>query len=78
MKTIPTIPTVEINHVEAGRLIRSEREMAGVKMRALATEMKISAPYLHDLEMGKRNWSEEYFKSAQAGIAKLSGKEVRP
>jgi transcriptional regulator with XRE-family HTH domain len=61
---LPTLPTVKPDNAEAGRLIRSKREAAGLALRRLAVRMKISAPYLCDLEQGKRNWTDALFQNA--------------
>jgi transcriptional regulator with XRE-family HTH domain len=38
----------------AGDILRSQRLRRGVSLRALARAMEISAPYLVDLELGRR------------------------
>lgn len=50
-----------------GRCMRWERESRKVSLRALAKEMKLSAPYVADLELGHRNWSQ--IKMANYGHA---------
>lgn len=42
---------------DLGQLLRQERVQARVSLRALARAMDISAPYLADLENGRRVWS---------------------
>lgn len=61
---LPTNKTTEINHAEAGKRVRALREKSGVSLRQLARDMKLSAPFLSDLERGRRNWSVENFKKA--------------
>lgn len=61
---LPTIPSKEINHAEAGRIIRQRREKSGMSLRRLAKEMGYSAPFVSDLELGRRNWTEETFNNA--------------
>lgn len=41
-----------------GQCLRMEREGRKVSLRALAKQMKLSAPYVSDLELGRRNWSQ--------------------
>ena len=62
--TLPTIPTKEINHAEAGKRIRALREKKGMSLRRLAAGMGFSAPFVSDLELGRRNWTERSFDSA--------------
>jgi transcriptional regulator with XRE-family HTH domain len=35
------------------------RVVQGKTLREIAREMKVSAPYLCDLELGRRGWSED-------------------
>lgn len=66
MKIPTTKSRVEnINHAEAGRLIRQKREARGLSLRRLAKEMGVSAPFLCDLERGNRNWTEKHWDKAQ-------------
>ena len=41
-----------------GRLMREARLRAGLTLREMARRMKYSAPYLSDLERGRRGWTE--------------------
>jgi transcriptional regulator with XRE-family HTH domain len=41
-----------------GEDARKYRENKGVSLRSVAKQMGISAPYLSDLELGRRNWSQ--------------------
>lgn len=50
-----------IDHVATGNDVRGERESRGKSLRLVAREVGISAPYLSDLERGRRNWTEELF-----------------
>jgi predicted transcriptional regulator len=77
--------TDEIEHVEcehcrgtgrvpgqnAGAVLRTEREKAGLPLAAIADEMDISAAYLGDLERGNRALSNERVKQFRAAIVKL-------
>lgn len=42
-----------------GQTLRAERKRARFGLREVAREMAISAPYLHDLEHGRRAWTQE-------------------
>lgn len=39
--------------------MRRLRQRWGVSLREMARRLDISAPYLSDLELGKREWTEE-------------------
>jgi DNA-binding XRE family transcriptional regulator len=49
----------EVDNEATGAEWRMLREQAGVSLRNLAQTMGVSAPYLSDLERGRRNWTEE-------------------
>lgn len=40
-----------------GKSMRLKREVAGISLRSLARLLGISAPYLSDLERGRREWN---------------------
>lgn len=46
-----------------GETLREQRKSARLSLRLVAGRMNISAPYLNDLELGRRNWSEVLIKS---------------
>lgn len=65
------LPTVEIDvvdHIKAGAYIRKTRTTAGMSLRRLAKEMGFTAPFVSDLERGRRSWSEKNFDKAQIAI----------
>lgn len=39
--------------------MRRLRQNKGISLRDMAKRMAISAPYLSDLELGRRDWTEE-------------------
>lgn len=53
------VTDTQICHYETGNRHRRHREAACVSLRALAGEMGLSAPYLSDLERGRRAWNEK-------------------
>lgn len=63
---------LEPDHSETGKLMRSKREDTGVSLRTVATAMEISAPYLSDMELGRRGWSSEMIQRADRAIAKFA------
>lgn len=42
-----------------GRVMRRTREKTGVSLREVARRMKIAAPTLSDMELGKRPWKRK-------------------
>lgn len=50
--------TVEqIDHAATGQTMRQLRKSHGVSLREVARRMKLSAPFVSDLELGRRNWT---------------------
>lgn len=46
-----------LDHAAIGASMRRLRESRQISGRQMATRLKISAAYLSDLELGRRNWS---------------------
>lgn len=67
----------EIDDAATGAKIRKLREESGLSLRAVALEMAVSAPYLSDLELGRRGWSEERAQQCVDAIKKLSAAPKR-
>jgi transcriptional regulator with XRE-family HTH domain len=68
-----TRPSVQIDHVKSGELMRQAREKANLSLRDVAERMGVSAPYLSDLERGRRNWTlvtARHFQTALKPVAK--------
>jgi len=62
-----------------GEYLSGKRKEFGNSLRAVAFRMKISAPYLSDLENGNRSWTEEKiqkFESAVIPMPKKSGRII--
>lgn len=54
----PILRTIEvIDSTATGEQARAEREAAGLSLREMARRMGVSAPYVCDLELGRRAWS---------------------
>jgi len=49
----------ELDPVEIGASMRRIRTRRNIGLRSVAVAMKISAPYLSDLERGRRNWNDD-------------------
>ena len=57
-KFLKTKVTITIDHKATGKAIRKYREVEGISLREVARRMDVSAPYICDLELGRRPWSE--------------------
>ena len=53
-----TITTMVIDNRATGEHMRQWRVELGFSLREFASRLGISAPYLSDLELGRRNWSK--------------------
>lgn len=47
------------DHLKVGREMRLLRKKARVGLREIARRMGFSAPFVLDLEHGRRNWTDE-------------------
>lgn len=57
----PTKTIAVIDHQRAGAQIRDMRVRRGMSLRSMAKRIGISAPFLSDLELGRRAWSHRRF-----------------
>ncbi len=48
--------------------LRAKRERAGVSLREMAKRLKISPPYLSDVELGRRNVLPYIVKAYEDGL----------
>lgn len=55
------VTTSEIDQAECCKLAKKARDESGLSFARLAALLDFSAPYLHDLELGRRNFSEITF-----------------
>lgn len=62
-KTV-TVKTEKPDAVRNGDCIRTLRKRHKISLRYLARMLGISAPYLSDMEQGKRSFSKERFDEA--------------
>lgn len=72
--TLPTRDIKEVDHAEAGMLIRRLRRKHKMSLRTLAKRLGFSAPFVSDLERGRRNWTSETFNNAARAIKNGGGK----
>lgn len=49
----------EVDNVSTGILMRAARENGGLSLREMARRLNYSAPFISDLELGRRNWTQE-------------------
>lgn len=73
MKTVPCHccqgSGQEIDQIHLGAEFRRLRKEKNVSMNEMARRMKISAPYLSDLERGKRNWTQSLVERFTENLA---------
>ncbi len=62
----------EIDQAKTGSGIRRERKAAGVSLRSIAKAMKLSAPYVSDLELGRRGWNHELLMRYSSALKLLA------
>jgi predicted transcriptional regulator len=53
----------KVNQGDLATCMRRLREQHSCSLRKMAVKLGVSAPYLSDLELGRRNWSEKRIKS---------------
>ncbi len=58
-----------IDHVATGESARRRRKQSKASLRSVATKMGVSAAYLSDLELGRRNWTDAVEARFNASIA---------
>ena len=56
------------DNVETGRVAREARKRAGLSLREVARRMKFSAPFISDLELGRRCWNEKLVMKYQFAV----------
>ncbi len=62
----------KINNIETGKRVRAAREKAGKSLRWLANELDVTAPFLSDLELGRRNWTIERFDKVATILSEIT------
>ena len=48
-----------VDNTTTGSLARKQRKQASKSLRAVAKSMGVSVAFLSDLELGRRNWTED-------------------
>ena len=59
-----TKSSTEIDSVATGANVRTARRKVNMSLRELSRRMGCSAPYVSDLELGRRNWNPITFTLA--------------
>lgn len=67
----------QTDNFSTGEMARNERKVAGFSLRAVAIAMKISAPYLSDLERGHRTWSLKLSTDFNAALTALKVRRIQ-
>jgi predicted transcriptional regulator len=58
MKLKAATKSVEIiDHAKTGQIMRVARASSRLSLRTVASRLGVSAPFLSDLERGRRNWT---------------------
>lgn len=57
-----------LDPVIAGQYHRAMRERKGKSLREVARMMKVTAPYVSDLERGRRNWTDERMEAYRKAV----------
>ena len=65
---IPTKQIDEIDHAEAGRIIRALRLKKSLRQKEISEALGISISMLSALESGTRDWTRERFDAAVKAI----------
>ncbi len=64
-----TEKVIKPDDIATGAAIRMARERAGLSLRDIGELIGVSAPYISDLERGRRSWNEDLFKRIVSAIA---------
>lgn len=58
------------DNIATGQLARQARYYAGLTLREVARRLKLSAPFVSDLELGRRKWSEKRIRQFANALKK--------
>jgi len=62
-----------VDHEATGAYWRKRREKTAISLRALSRQMECSAPFLSDLERGRRNWTKDIETRYRDALGHLQG-----
>jgi hypothetical protein len=60
---LKTVEVRKVDNAALGYMMRKLRQTQGVSLRYVARQMDLSAPYVSDMELGRRNWTVERVES---------------
>lgn len=65
---------IEIDHGRTGMRMRELRNSRQISLRSVATEMGYSAPYVGDLELGRRHWTKELARRYEVALKAIKNR----
>lgn len=68
---MPVFTVEKIDSLACGKIVRDARIKSGMSLRQLAVAIGFSAPFVSDLELGRRSWKQDTFDRALATISKV-------
>lgn len=54
---------------DVGATMRALREKKGISLRELARRLNLSAPFISDMELGRRNWCKSRIEEVRAALS---------
>jgi predicted transcriptional regulator len=69
-KHLREIKTVVYDNAAVGAELRRRREAVKASLRSVADTMGVSAPYISDLELGRRAWNEAKITAYEMALMK--------
>ncbi len=64
---------LEFDHKAVGAELRHIRKMKGMSLRGAASRMSLTASYISDLELGRRNWNETLISRYEEAMECIDG-----
>lgn len=59
------------NHQKIGKSVRKQREQLKRSQGEVANAIGVTTAYISDLELGKRNWTEELFNKVVKALEQM-------
>lgn len=67
---MPVFTVQKPDSVACGKIVRDARIKSGMSLRQLSVAIGFSAPFVSDLELGRRSWKDETFQRAMHIISR--------